>query len=174
MPLAHPDLEAFSYSMDQDQWPGRPSGNDAEGAEFVLQLPSDLRMLEAAVAYLEGRCRAYAFDGSRLNLNFRVSVTEALANAVLYGNGADPRKCVRVEVSLDTTRVALRVVDQGTGFDPDAVADPTLPDNLERAGGRGLFLIRELMDEVEYNACGNAVRLVLLRDPSKRRDASPD
>lgn len=160
--------------MTRDRWAAEAPAGGAEGAEFVLQLPSDLRILEAAVAYLEGRCRAYAFDGSRLNLNFRVSVTEALANAVLYGNGADPRKCVRVEVSLDTTRVALRVVDQGAGFDPEEVADPTLPQNLERAGGRGLFLIRKLMDEVEYNECGNAVRLVLMRDGAPRPPKSPD
>jgi len=143
-----------------------------ETTRFVLQLPSDLRIIEAAVTYLVSRCRAFAFGGSRLNLNFRVGVTEALANAVLYGNQSDPGKTVRVEVALDPSRVVLRVVDQGEGFDPSSVPDPTLPDNLDRAGGRGLFLIRELMDEVEYNECGNAVRLVLLRDAPQRRQAS--
>ena len=130
-------------------------------SEFVVELPSDLGLIEAAVAYLVDRCRAYDFGGSRLNLNFRVGLTEALANAVLYGNGSDPRKSVRVEVSLGPGHVDLWVVDQGGGFDPDAVPDPTLPDNLERAGGRGLFLIRQLMDEVEFNDRGNAIRLVL-------------
>jgi serine/threonine-protein kinase RsbW len=140
----------------------------SECAEFVLELPSDLRMIEAAVTYLVDRLRAFAFGGSRLNLNFRVGVTEALANAVLYGNRRDPTKTVRVEVSLDPSRVVLRVVDQGHGFDPSVVPDPTLPDNLQRPGGRGLFLIRQLMDEVEYNDRGNAVRLVLCRDPSRQ------
>lgn len=149
--------------------PGRKEG---ERAEFVLEIPSDLRMIEAAVAYLVGRCCAFDFGGSRLTLNFRVGVTEALANAVLYGNRGDPAKTVRVEVSLDPTRVALCVTDQGPGFDPEQVPDPTLPDNLERAGGRGLFLIRSLMDEVEYNERGNAVRMVLLRDAPTRRRAA--
>jgi serine/threonine-protein kinase RsbW len=137
-----------------------------EPAEFVLELPSDLRMIEAAVAYLVSRCQAFAFKGSRLTLNLRVGVTEALANAMLYGNGRDPSKRVRVEVVLDCTRVALRVIDEGIGFDPDSVPDPTAAANLERPGGRGLFLLRKLMDEVEYNDCGNAVRLVLHREPS--------
>jgi serine/threonine-protein kinase RsbW len=137
----------------------------SDRAEFVLELPSDLRTIEAAVAHLVSRCRAYAFGGSRLNLNFRVGITEALANAVLYGNRADPRKTVRVEVSLDREKVEVCVMDEGEGFDPDAVPDPTLPDNLERPGGRGLFLIRELMDEVQYNERGNEVRLVLRREP---------
>ena len=110
--------------------------------EFVLELPSDLRTIEAAVTYLVSRCRACAYGGQRLNLNFRVGLTEALANAMLYGNDGDPAKSVRVEVSLDAERVVLRVIDQGHGFDPGAVPDPTLPDNLQRPGGRGLFLIR--------------------------------
>ena len=140
------------------------SGTGGEATRFVLQLPSDLKIIEAAVTYLVGRCRAYAFDGSRLNLNFRVGVTEALANAVLYGNQSDPAKIVRVEVALDLSRVILHVTDEGPGFNPADVPDPTLPDHLEDTGGRGLFLIRELMDEVEYNDRGNAVRLVLMRD----------
>lgn len=138
-------------------------------AEFVLQLPSDLRMIEAAVTYLVNRCRSFAFGGPRLSLNFRVGITEALANAVLYGNQGDPGKHVRVEVSIDRSRVALRVEDEGAGFDPERVPDPTLPENLHRSGGRGLFLIRELMDEVEFSDRGNSVRLVLLRDPSGPR-----
>jgi serine/threonine-protein kinase RsbW len=141
--------------------------------EFVLELPSDLRVIEAAVTYLVNRLRAFAFAGSRLNLNFRVGVTEALANAVLYGNRSDPRKSVRVEVSLDSVRVVLRVVDQGGGFDPAHVPDPTLPDNLHRSGGRGLFLIRQLMDEVEYNERGNAVRLVLWRERAATGGVAP-
>ena len=159
--------------MDTIQGLESSTGNEA-AARFVLQLPSDLRMIEAAVTYLVGRCRAFAFAGSRLNLNFRVGVTEALANAVLYGNQSDPAKLVRVEVALDSSRVVLHVVDEGKGFDPAVVPDPTTPDHLERTGGRGLFLIRELMDEVEYNHRGNAVRLVLRREGPVLPHASPD
>ena len=150
------------------------TGTGRDAARFVLQLPSELNFIEPAVTYLVGRCRAYAFDGSRLNLNFRVGVTEALANAVLYGNQSDPAKIVRVEVALDLSRVVLHVKDEGPGFDPSTVPDPTLPDNLEGTGGRGLFLIRELMDEVEYNERGNWVRLVLLRDAPPRARSAPD
>jgi serine/threonine-protein kinase RsbW len=142
-------------------------------SEFVLELPSDLAMIEAAVTYLVSRCRAFGFGGSRLNLNFRVSVSEALANAVLYGNRQDPDKSVRVEVHLSDQQVRLQVIDQGEGFDPDAVPDPTTPSNLMRTGGRGLFLLRKLMDEVEYNERGNAVRLLLHREaPALRRSSS--
>jgi serine/threonine-protein kinase RsbW len=130
---------------------------------FTLELPSDPQVIENAVSYLVERCRGYEYHGSRLNLNFRVGVTEALANAVLYGNGSQSEKPVRVEVSLDYERVEVCVHDEGAGFDPDGVPDPTLPEYRERTGGRGVFLIRKLMDEVSYNERGNAVRLVLRR-----------
>jgi anti-sigma regulatory factor (Ser/Thr protein kinase) len=135
----------------------------AESCAFVLELPSDTRVIETAVAYLVDRVRAYQFGGSRLNLNFRVGVAEALANAMIYGNGSDPDKRVRVEVELSAEAVALEVRDEGEGFDATVVPDPTLPENLEGTGGRGIFLIRELMDEVRYDPPGNCVRMVLRR-----------
>jgi serine/threonine-protein kinase RsbW len=136
-----------------------------ESTDFVLQLPSDLKVIEDAVTYLVNRCRNLAYGGSRLDLNFRVGVTEALANAILYGNKGDPSKKITVDVSLDRTRVALRVVDEGNGFDARNVPDPTLPANLRSSKGRGIFLLRKLMDEVEFNERGNEVRMVLLREP---------
>lgn len=139
------------------------------GQEFVLLLPSNVQIIEEAVAELVRRCETFAFGGSRLYLNFRVGVTEALANAVRYGNRSDPEKQVRVEVRLDASHVALKVIDQGNGFDPTSLPDPTLPANLQRPGGRGVFLMRKLMDEVEFIDPGNAVRLVLRRDPPRSR-----
>jgi serine/threonine-protein kinase RsbW len=141
-----------------------PGGAPARASAVVLELPSDPRLIDAAVTYLVERARAFDFDGSRLNLNLRVGAAEALANAILYGNRADPSKRVRVEVELSREEVALAVFDEGAGFDPTVVPDPTLPENLERSGGRGIFLLRELMDEVRYNDCGNCVRLVLRRE----------
>ena len=116
-------------------------------AEFLLELPSDLQVIEAAVAFLAEWCRSFAFGGPRLSLNFRVGITEALANAVLYGNREDPGKRIRVEACIDESRITIHVEDEGGGFDPRVVPDPTLPENLQRPGGRGLFLLRELMDE---------------------------
>ena len=139
------------------------SGRRRDGTHFALELPSDLRLIDPAIGYLASRLREYGYEGSRLTLNFRVGVSEAIANAMIYGNDRDPAKHVRVEVELAAEQVAVVVRDQGAGFDPGAVADPTLPENLEEAGGRGIFLIRELMDEVDFAGCGNCVRLVLYR-----------
>ncbi|MQA90984.1 MAG: ATP-binding protein [Gemmatimonas sp.] len=137
-------------------------------AEVALQLPSDLRIIEAAVSHLVSRCRAFAFEGPRLELNFRVGVTEALANAVLYGNSNDPAKTVYVKLKIDEHQVVVCVADEGDGFDPSSVPDPTTPENIHSPGGRGLFLIQHLMDEIHFNERGNSVRMVLMREEPRR------
>jgi serine/threonine-protein kinase RsbW len=130
--------------------------------DYVLELPNDLRAIERSVDYLMDKGRDVGFDYDRLRLNFRVCLTEALANAMLYGNCRDPRKRVRVEAHLTPVEIKVQVTDEGRGFDPASVMDPTLPDNRVRSGGRGIFLIRQLMDRVEFNERGNSITMVLL------------
>ncbi len=129
--------------------------------ELILELPNDIRSIENAVEYVMRHCSTCCDYARRFNLNFRVGLTEALSNAMLYGNGSDPQKRVRVEVDIRVEEVAVRVTDQGVGFDPAAVPDPTLPDNISKTGGRGIFLMKALMDEVQFNEQGNSVTLVL-------------
>ena len=128
---------------------------------LILELPNDIGSIEHAVEYVTRHCSTCSDYARRFNLNFRVGLTEALSNAMLYGNGSDPRKRVRVEVDIRVEEVAVRVTDQGVGFDPAAVPDPTLPDNISKTGGRGIFLMKALMDEVRFNEQGNSVTLVL-------------
>ena len=130
---------------------------------LVLELPNDLRAIEHAVDYVMQRCGSCDFE-RKLRLNLRVGLTEALSNAMLYGNEQDPRKRVRVEVIVGEREIKARVTDEGEGFDPRRVPDPTTPANLVKTGGRGLFLMHQLMDEVHFNERGNSVTLVLRLD----------
>jgi len=132
--------------------------------DLVLELPTDVTSIGDAVDYVMSRCLTCCQEAARLNLNFRVGLTEALSNAMLYGNGDDPSKNVVVEISFLAGRLEAIVRDQGLGFDPATVPDPTRPENLAKPCGRGLFLMRELLDEVSYNARGNEVTLVLRFD----------
>ena len=136
-------------------------GKEQMDRAVVLELPTDVRSIERAVEYVMLRCRNCPEQGRRLDLNFRVGLTEALANAMLYGNAHDPSKPVLVEVTIEDGRLLARITDQGPGFDPTSVPDPTEEANLSRPCGRGLFLMRELMDEVWFNDRGNQVTLVL-------------
>jgi serine/threonine-protein kinase RsbW len=129
---------------------------------FVVEVPNDVRAIERVVDLVVRRCRTCESTARKFHLNFRVGLAEALANAMLYGNGEDPGKRVRVDVTVSSCRVSARVTDEGEGFDPESVADPTTPENLLRTGGRGLFLMRALMDEVRYNERGNSVTLVMM------------
>jgi serine/threonine-protein kinase RsbW len=129
--------------------------------ELILELPNDIRSIEHAVEYVTKHCTSCAEYARRMNLNFRVGLTEALSNAMLYGNDSDPEKRVRVEVTIKRKEISVRVTDEGVGFDPSKVPDPTLPDNISKTGGRGIFLMKSLMDEVRFNERGNSVTLVL-------------
>ena len=129
--------------------------------ELILELPNDIRSIEHAVEYVMRHCSTCSDYARRFNLNFRVGLTEALSNAMLYGNASDPQKRVRVEVTVRRKEVAVRVTDEGVGFDPALVPDPTLPANISKSGGRGIFLMKALMDEVRFNDQGNSVTLVL-------------
>ncbi len=141
--------------------------------DLSLELPNDVRAIQEAVEYLVDRSQAAGFDDpDRLRLNLRVSLSEALANAMLNGNRRDPGKRVRLEARLGPQRLVIRVTDEGGGFDPDDVPDPTLPEHRLRGTGRGIFLIRNLMDAVEFNESGNAITMVLERAPGEPRKES--
>jgi serine/threonine-protein kinase RsbW len=94
------------------------------------------------------------------NVEIEVALREALANAIVHGNQEDPRKCVRVKCrcSFDG-EVSISIEDEGRGFKNDAVPDPTSPANLLLSHGRGIYLIRTLMDEVNFEQGGSVVHM---------------
>lgn len=134
---------------------------------FVLEIPNSLQAIPRAVELVVGKCQTCESQARRFRLNFRVALTEALSNAMLYGNAGDPSKSVRLDVRMASGRLHARVTDEGPGFNPDCVEDPTLPGNISRSGGRGLFLMRQLLDEVHFNECGNSVTLVMRVDADR-------
>lgn len=127
-----------------------------------MEVPSDLDSIEETVNRIVDYCLECPDNShGRILLNFRVGLMEALANAMLYGNGRDPGKRVRLEITARECSITACITDEGPGFNPEAVPDPTRPSHLEREGGRGLFLMRKLMDEVHYNERGNRVTMIL-------------
>ena len=89
-----------------------------------------------------------------------VAFEEALRNAMIHGNKLDPAKKVTVEIELGEKSVTICVEDEGFGFDPGALPDPTLDENLLKEGGRGVYLIKHLMDEVKYESGGKKIIMV--------------
>jgi serine/threonine-protein kinase RsbW len=135
-----------------------------------VEIPSDVAYIERVVDLVRHSCSELAFNSHQLALNVPVALSEALSNAILRGNQEDPEKRVRVRADVDTSRLVLEIADEGVRFDIDAnTRDATDPENLEREDGRGLFLMRALMDQVERfdtgpgTTQGNVVRLTLSR-----------
>jgi serine/threonine-protein kinase RsbW len=94
----------------------------------------------------------------------RLALEEAVANAFRHGNGSDVSKCVRVQYEIDAKRIWIAVEDEGGGFDPDAVPDPTMDENLEIPSGRGIMLMRAYMTHVEIKPPGNRIEMIYTCD----------
>jgi anti-sigma regulatory factor (Ser/Thr protein kinase) len=90
-----------------------------------------------------------------------LALTEALANAVIHGAKSDPSKIIECDVACDETRGMLIVVrDPGNGFDPKCIPDPCVGENIYSQHGRGIYLINQLMDEVEFHKNGTEIHMV--------------
>jgi serine/threonine-protein kinase RsbW len=94
-----------------------------------------------------------------------LALEEAIVNAIKHGNGFDPSKSVTIDCKLSEALLRVEIEDEGSGFNPEDVPDPTDPENLENPSGRGLMLMRSFMSHVEFNSSGN--RVVLEKERAK-------
>ncbi|HEX2899962.1 MAG TPA: ATP-binding protein [Bacteroidia bacterium] len=93
--------------------------------------------------------------------NVMIAVTEAVNNSIRHGNRGDGSKLVRIHcAALNPYRIMMAVEDEGTGFDPESLPDPTAPENVLRESGRGVFLMRQLSDEIHFQNAGRRVEMV--------------
>jgi serine/threonine-protein kinase RsbW len=88
-----------------------------------------------------------------------VSAMEAVNNAILHGNRSNPAKMVDIELRLEKNELLISVTDEGPGFRPETVPDPTTPENIEALNGRGIYLMSHLADKIEYTKKGNSVTM---------------
>ncbi len=131
---------------------------------YTLNRPGDDARLaqETVVREVEQR----GFDPTS-NFAIRLALEEAICNAFKHGNKNDPEKVITLECSVDDEAVVIEITDEGEGFDPESVPDPSVEENLEIPAGRGIVLMKSFMTEVQYNDRGNAVRMVYRRAPGK-------
>lgn len=94
--------------------------------------------------------------------NMLISLTEAVNNAIQHGNRNDHAKSVLIETMKREDRVSFVIVDEGPGFDYNSLPDPTAPENLEKTGGRGVFLMHQLSDNVRFRENGSRVEIEFL------------
>ena len=137
--------------------------------QFEVMIPSDT---EAGHAIQERILQALELleYPPRDVFGVRLALEEALVNAIKHGNAMDPDKRVRVTCEVSYEQVRIEIQDEGPGFSPSDVADPTDDENLDCPGGRGIMLMRAFMNVIEYNAVGNCVTLVKIRGVNSSED----
>ncbi len=128
-----------------------------------MSIPSDLAEARRIQTVIEEALQASSYSEHDI-FSIKLALEEALVNAIKHGNQMDPDKRVIVNYQVTTNRFDIRITDEGNGFNPDDVPDPTAPENLERPCGRGLLLIRGFMTEVVYHGRGNSVSMSKIRE----------
>lgn len=131
-----------------------------------IVIASDLNEARRVQAEIESALRHVQFTEHDI-FAIKLALEEALVNAIKHGNQLDLAKAVRVSYAVTAERFEVQVADEGPGFDPHEVPDPTAPENLERPCGRGLLLMRHYMTEVAYHDRGRAVRMSKVRNGTK-------
>jgi serine/threonine-protein kinase RsbW len=127
-----------------------------------LELPSDLTLMNGVLEYLLDRVAKLGLVEVEQS-NLFVALDEAFVNAVKHGNRNDPEKLLRVTAELSAREAIFTVEDEGEGFDVREIPDPCDPANLFKSSGRGVLLIYNIMDEVEYSDRGNRLKMVARR-----------
>jgi serine/threonine-protein kinase RsbW len=143
----------------------RTSASETLGSATLvtLRLPSDVNCIEEAVELVTRHCLAGHEATKTTRFRLRVVLSEALTNAIVRGNAEDRTKWVDVRAELIPESIRVSVTDEGPGFDPNAVPEPLTPEQLDEANGRGLYLIRKLVDAVQFNERGNSICMILRR-----------
>lgn len=132
--------------------------------DVVIEAPYrelSLRRSEEVTPFVQGVMDGLAALGycSRDCMGMGLALEEAIVNGLRHGNRGDPTKAVRVRYQITRGHVMADVEDEGPGFDPDLVPDPTLPENLDRLSGRGLFLMKSYTTSLRFSAHGKCVTL---------------
>lgn len=119
--------------------------------------PNNLITVEEFVNYF---CKDINLTDDQL-ANVLLAVTEATTNAIIHANKCDQSKMVTIDVKVNETKLVIKIKDEGEGFDPADIPDPTEPENLLNESGRGVYLMRVYMDNVEYNLTPSGMEIIL-------------
>jgi serine/threonine-protein kinase RsbW len=123
-----------------------------------IQVPSIVENIRMIESFIDNAKERFELDDDIYG-NIMIAVTEAVNNAIKHGNSGDKSKNVQLSLSLNESLIKFVVKDEGKGFDFQNLPDPTSPENIEKIGGRGIFLMKHLSDQVEFKDPGRIVEL---------------
>ena len=128
--------------------------------KYHLEIDSDPNNLITVEEFVNYFCKDIKLPESKLP-NVLLAVTEATTNAIIHANKCDHSKKVTVDAAVEDSRLVVRVKDEGQGFDPRTIPDPTEPENLLKDSGRGVYLMKVYMDNLEFNRTASGTEIVL-------------
>lgn len=123
-----------------------------------IQIPSIIENIRMIESFIDNAKERFHLDED-LYGNIMIAVTEAVNNAIKHGNSGNSKKNVFLSLTLKDNLLKFVVKDEGPGFNHETLPDPTAPENLEKPGGRGIFLMKHLADEIEFSENGKTVEL---------------
>ncbi|KAA5546476.1 ATP-binding protein [Adhaeribacter rhizoryzae] len=126
--------------------------------QLKIQIPSLIENIRVVESFIDNSKEKFNIEDDIYG-NIMVAVTESVNNAIRHGNKFDKDKNVLLSLFVEDDRLRFEVEDEGRGFDYNSLSDPTAPENIENPGGRGIFLMRNLSDEVEFSNDGRKVEL---------------
>ena len=129
----------------------------------TIKVPSDPEYLTDVDAFLEGTLRGFGVEESAV-ADIAISVSELVNNAIVHGNRKAADKRVTVKITMKNRSITITVADEGGGFDPGTVADPLADANLLKEVGRGLFIVRSLMDDVEVKPSPKGTTITITKE----------
>ena len=128
---------------------------------YHLEIESDPNNLITVEEFVNYFCKDLKLSDEKL-ANVLLAVTEATTNAVIHANKSNLNKKVTIDVHVEDSKLIMKVKDEGAGFNPDMIPDPTEPENLLKDSGRGLYLMKIYMDELKYNHTPTGMETVLI------------
>ncbi len=123
-----------------------------------IQIPSLSENIRIVESFIDNAREQFKLNDDIYG-NIMIAVTESVNNAIVHGNQGDKSKSVFLKLTLDNDLIKFIITDEGPGFDYKNTPDPTSPENLDKPGGRGIFLMRNLCDEVNFRENGKQVEL---------------
>ena len=133
---------------------------------FNFEIQSDLGNLPLVEEFIEESAKKLRLDRDTVN-SLLIAVNEATNNAVVHANKSDPDKKVQISLSQQDNIITVSVTDEGEGFNPEEVPDPTLPENILKDHGRGIYIMRSCVGDIEYVFHPNGTELKLHIKPCR-------
>jgi len=127
---------------------------------YHLEIESDPNNLITVEEFVNYFAKDLGLDNERLAA-LLLAVTEATTNAIIHANKCDVNKLVKVDVKVHKTKITIKITDEGEGFNPSEIPDPTQPENLLKDSGRGVYLMRVYMDDLYYNITPTGTETIL-------------